>query len=258
MAFKLSREELMKCGEMVRELHLPSVASLYGVFKDRLKPAKLSGSGTFVQHRDDIFVLTAIHVVVMSKKFDYVFHDIGGNGENMFPFRGNWTGWKEKDGDLALWGCFSENFSNSIIQPLQLVEPFGSTNINNDSFYITTGFPEELSSSLPFMGEYRTTFHTVMGKNVTLKDLPKHCFSFDCANDIKYFGMSGSAVWSLNFHQCRTAGEWKPSMSTFAGVTIRWEPKGNIIATKAETVKRFLSNGIERLRISWKQGATNE
>lgn len=69
--------------------------------------------------------------------------------------------------------------------------------------------------------------------------------------------MSGSAVWNLNLHRCRTAGEWTPQMSTFAGVVTRWDKEeGIIIATQAEVVKKFLSGAIERLRSQWKQDET--
>ena len=259
MAFTLSRDELMTCGEQVQDLRLPSVASIYGVHGDRSRPAELLGSGTFIQHRDDIFVLTAKHVVEQSQKYANVLHDVGGNGELMVPFRNGWKGWNQEKGDLALWGCFHELLDASSVQPVPFVEPFGFTDASNDAFFIASGWPEELALAMPAAHEYRTTLHTVMGKTVALDDIPEHCFAFDCANDTRYFGMSGAAVWNLNLHRCRTAEEWTPQMSTFAGVVTRWdETEGLIIATKAELVREFLSSAIESLRTQWKQIKVND
>jgi len=251
MIFDLTSDEIIQRGKLVRELRSPSVASLYGVFKDRSKPADLLGSGTFVQHRDDIFVLTARHVLNDYKKYDYVFHDIGGDGELMYPFKGNWIGWSECKGDLALWGCFGELFDSSKIHPMPLIEPFGSTNEHEDAVFLTSGYPDEKALSLPFAGEYRTALHTAMGKAATLGSNPDHSFSFYCANDIKYFGMSGSGVWNLNLHKCESIADWSPELSTFSGVLIQWVQNGHLIATKAEVVKKFLSGSIEQLRSQW-------
>ncbi len=261
MAFTLTPDEVIQCGQQVRELRLPSVASLYGVHKDKLRPAKLLGSGTFIQHRDDIFILTAMHVVKESQRYAHVLHDVGGDGENMIPCRDGWTGWDEGTGDLALWGCFREGFDGSSLRPVPLVEPFGSTDASDDALFIASGYPEDQSLSLPFIREYRTRLHTAMGKTVSRNGIPDHCFAFECANNIRYAGMSGSGVWNLNLHRCRTAGEWTPQMSTFGGVAIQWNTQGFIIATQAEIVKRFLSGAsgaIERLRTQWKQDEAND
>jgi len=259
MAFTLTRDELIRCGTQVQELRLPSVASLYGVHSDKLRPAELLGSGTFIQHRNDIFLLTAMHVLEQSQNYAHVFHDVGGDGENMVPFRDGWTGWNDGNGDLALWSCFREFFDESHVRPVPLVEPFGFTDASDDAFFIASGWPQDQALALPAIREYRTTLHTVMGKTVKLDNLPDHCFAFDCANDIRYYGMSGSAVWNLNLHRCRTAEEWTPQMSTFAGVVTRWDDKkGLIIATQAESVKRFLSGAIERLRMQWKHGEAGD
>lgn len=253
MPFALSRSQLIQCGERVRDLRLPNVASLYGVHQDHTRAAEFLGTGTFVQHRDDVFVLTAMHVVRESQKYAHVFHDVGGDGENMVPFRSGWTGWKEVSTDLALWGCFRELFETSSLRPLPLIEPFGVTDANKDAFFVASGWPGDLEFPLPHVREYRTTLHTVMGKTVMRNEIPKQSFAFDCANDIRYFGMSGSAVWNLNLHRCTTLKDWTPNMSTFAGVVIRWnEDEGLIIATRAEIVKSFLSGAIERLRTQWK------
>ncbi len=257
MAFILTQEELVQCGQQVQALRLPSVASLYGVYRDQLRPAELLGSGTFVQHRDDIYVLTAMHVVEKSKTYAHILHDVGGDGENMIPCKAGWTGWGDQAGDLALWGCFREAFDKSRLRPIPLVEPFGITDACDGAFFIASGWPQDLALSLPAVREYRTTLHTVMGKRVSRKNIPDHCFAFDCANNIRYYGMSGSAVWNLNLHRCRTAGEWTPQMSTFAGVVILWDEEGFIIATQAEIVKRFLPGAIEQLRTQWKQGIAN-
>ena len=258
MVFTLTRDELMQGGQQVQELRLPSVASLYGVHSNQSNPAELLGSGTFIQHRNDIFVLTAMHVVEQSQRYAYVFHDVGGDGENMIPCRAGWTGWNQGAGDLALWGCFREGFDASRLRPVPLVQPFGFTNVRDDAFFTASGWPQDQARSLPFIREYRTTLHTVIGKTVLRNNIPDHCFAFDCANNIRYFGMSGSAVWNLNLHQCRTAGEWTPQMSTFAGVVIQWNKEGFIIATQAEIVKKFLSGAIEQLRSQWKQGETSD
>jgi len=255
MTFELTRNELIQCGKKVKELRLRSVASIYGVYRDKSRPAKLLGSGTFIQHCEDIFVLTAIHVVEDYRKFEHVFHDVGGNGEQMFPFREGWHGWEQKDGDLALWGCYREIIDDSNIQPIQVVEPFGVTGVCDNAFFITSGYPGSQAFSLPIVREYRTTLHTVMGKFASLSNIPGHCFAFDCANDIKYFGMSGAAVWNLNLHKCTDFSKWIPEMSTFAGVTIQWDnKKGYILATQAEVVKKFLSSSIKQLRKQWEQG----
>lgn len=208
MAFTLTRDELMKRGQQVQQLRLPSLASLYGVHGDRSPPAKLLGSGTFIRHHDDIFVLTAKHAVEQSQRYDYVFHDVGGDGEKMVPFREGWTGWNQGEGDLALWGCFPELFEGSRKRPVPLVEPFGYTDASYDAFFIASCWPADLELVLPAVSEYRTTLHTIMGKTVALHNIPDHCFAFNCANDIRYFGMSGSAVWNLNLHRCETAEEW--------------------------------------------------
>lgn len=258
MAFTLTRNELVRCGQQVQELRLQSVASLYGVDRCQSRPAQLLGSGTFVRHHDDIFVLTAMHVVENSKQYAYVFHDVGGDGESMIPFRAGWTGWSHETGDLALWGCFHQAFDKSSLRPMPLVEPFGITDACDDAFFIASGWPEEQALSLPAIREYRTTLHTVMGKMAPRKNIPDHCFAFDCANDISYRGMSGSAVWNLNLHRCRVAREWTPQMSSFAGVVIQWDTEGFIIATQAEIVKRFLPGAIKQLRTQWKQGMAND
>lgn len=249
MLFALSRSQLIQRGERVRAFRLPNVASLYGVHQDRARPAELLGTGTFVQHRDDVFVLTAMHVVKESKKYAYVFHDLGGDGENMIPCRSGWTGLEGESGDLALWGCFPEPFKASGPRPLPFVEPFGVTDASEDAFFIASGWPEALATPFPYLRKYLTKLHTIMGKAIVHDDIPARSFAFTCANDIPYFGMSGSAVWNLNLHLCKNAEDWTPQMSTFAGVVVGWmKEKGLIIATRAEVVKDFLSGAIERLR----------
>ncbi|MFC1684921.1 hypothetical protein ACFL0R_05570 [Pseudomonadota bacterium] len=249
MMVTLTKDKLLEIGEQVQDFRLPSITALYGIHKDRTRPAELLGSGTFVQHKDDVFVLTAYHVVKNSSKYEYILHPVGGGGENMFPLRGDWTGWPEEDGDLALWGCFRERIDTSPIQPIQIVEPFGITNARKNAFFITSGYPADKAWSLPFAREYYTMLHTVMGDAALPDDIPGHCFAINCANDIRYFGMSGSAVWNLNLHRCRTVEEWSPQMSTFAGVTTRWNAdEGLLIATKAEVTKEFLCGAIESLR----------
>ncbi len=257
MAYKLTRDELIRRGQRVQELRFPSVASLYGVHKDKTRPAKSLGTGTFIRHRGDVFVLTAMHVVENSQKYAYVLHDVGGDGEHMVPFRLGWTGRKQAEGDLALWGCFAEFFETSNRKPMPLVEPFGHTDASDDAFFIATGWPADQAVALPHVREYRTTLHTVMGKTVVGDDIPAQSFAFNCANNIRYFGMSGSAVWNLNLHRCTNAEDWTPQMSTFAGVATRWDKdNGLIIATRAEVVKDFLSGAIERLRNQWKAETT--
>lgn len=113
--------------------------------------------------------------------------------------------------------------------------------------------------SLPFLREYRGSIHTIMGQAINPVnvvdsfDLDIH-FGFNCAGDIKYFGMSGSQVWNLNLHLAAKAEDWRPDWATFAGVVQRWIPSKNcIIATRAEIVKEFLSDAIARLRDQWVQ-----
>ena len=257
MPYKLTRDEVISRGQRVQELRQPSVASLYGVYDAKRGHAELLGTGIYFQHREDVFLLTAMHVVKNSEKYEYVFHDVGGNGEKMFPLRSNWTGWNEGSGDLALWGCFAEVFTASELRPLPLVEPFGVTDDRNDAVFIASGWPGDQATALPYAREYLTRLHSVMGKTVLCSELDCHSFAFNCANDIRYHGMSGSAVWNLNLHRCEDANQWTPEMSSFAGVVTRWDQKNAlIIATRAETVKRFLSAAIEPLRNQWQTAET--
>lgn len=257
MAYKLTRDELIRRGQRVQELRFPSVASLYGVHKDKTRPAKLLGTGTFIRHRQDVFVLTAMHVVENSRKYAHVLHDVGGDEELMVPCRSGWTGWKQATEDLALWGCFPEFFETSKRQPLPFVEPFGHTDASDDAFFIASGWPADQAVAFPYLRRYGTKLHTVMGKTVVRDDMPTEYFAFDCANNIRYYGMSGSAVWNLNLHRCTSAEDWTPQRSTFAGVATRWDKdNGLIIAARAEKVKEFLSGAIEQLRNQWKAETT--
>jgi len=223
-----------------------------------MRPAELLGSGIYVQHREDIFLLTAMHVVKDSHNYAYVFHDVGGNGEPMCPTREGWTGWDEGTGDLALWGCFAELFSESELRPFPLLEPFGATDDHNDAFFVASGWPGDQTMAIPHAREYRSTLHTVMGKTVQRSGLDAYSFAFDCANDIRYYGMSGSPVWNLNLHRCVDANEWTPEMSSFAGIVTQWDKSnGLIIATRAESVKRFIGGAIERLRSQWRMTETD-
>lgn len=257
MPYTLTRDELIERGRRVEELRSPSIASLYGVHEDKTRPADLLGTGIYVQHREDVFLLTAMHVVKNAQKYEYIFHDIGGNGEQMFPLRAGWTGWDEDSGDLALWGCFAELFSTSGLRPFPLVEPIGVADCCNEAFFIASGWPGDQALTIPHAREYRTVLHTVMGKAVLRSDLPAHSFAFDCANSIRYYGMNGSAVWNLNLHRCADATVWTPEMSTFAGVVTQWDKdNGLIIATRAECVKRFIAGAIEHLRTQWRTAET--
>lgn len=258
MAYKLTRDEMIKRGKQVEKLRFPTVASLYGIQNDPTRPAELLGTGTYIQHRKDVFVLTAMHVVKNSQKYKYVFHDGGGQGEKMVPCRSGWTGTNNASEDLALWGCFPELFETSNKRPLLLVKPFGVTDSSDDAFFIASGWPAEQAISLHHIREYRTALHTIMGKAVDVGNIPARSFAFNCANNINYSGMSGSPVWNLKFHRCSTAEDWTPQMSTFAGVVTRWDKaSGLIFATRAEAVKAFLSVAIERLRNQWKEKSTN-
>lgn len=92
MSYSLNRQELIQRGEQVLPLVLPSVGSIYGIYHDANRPAQFLGTGTFIKHRKDIFLLTAMHVVENSSSYKHIFHDRGGNGEKMVPFRSGWTG----------------------------------------------------------------------------------------------------------------------------------------------------------------------
>ena len=255
MASNTSADEIKRYGKQVRDLRYPAIAAVYGIRADKTLPAELLGTGTFIQHRDDYFVLTAKHVVENSRDYAHVFHGVGGVGAKMVPFRSGWTGFGHDDGDLALWGCFAECIEKSTIQPVPIVEPFGTTDDCKGAVFIVSGWPGEKALSLHHLREYRTSLHSSMGRTLRCDGIPPECFAFSCVNDISYEGMSGSAVWNMNFHRCQSAKDWTPQLSTFAGLLTHWDrDNALLLATRAEMVRRFLNGAIERLRKQWSEG----
>ena len=259
MASNTSADEIKRYGKQVRDFRHPSVAAIYGIHADKTRPADLLGTGTFIQHRDDFFVLTAKHVVENSHNYAHVFHSVNGKGDLTVPFRLGWTGFAQDDGDLALWGCFAEFVEKSRIQSVPIVEPFGTTDDCEDAVFMASGWPGEKALLLHYMREYRISMHTVMGRTLRCDGIPPECFAFSCVNDISYGGMSGSAVWNMNFHRCRTAKDWTPQLSTFAGVLTHWnETNAFLLVTRAETVRRFLIGAIEGLRKQWLEDGSKD
>ena len=244
----LREEILARAGEAV-ELVSRSVAAIYGV---RRRKHDFLGSGTYVRHRKNIYVITAKHVVDRSGSYETVCSDIGGSGERLVPLKSGWTGFREEDGDIALWQCFDEVLEKSDRIPIPLIESFGSPDAHRGTLLMATGYPATRAVSMPFMRVEQLSLHVPVGCAVDGPGLSEFAFAFTCLNDIEYHGMSGSPVWNLNLDSEEDLEGWKPEETTFAGVLTRWDkPSGTLFATKAEALKGFLSGGygaIARLR----------
>lgn len=248
---ELNWEVSLKCAEQVKSHRLRSVAALYKVQQD-FRSARLIGTGTYIRHRGQIFILTALHVMDTANDSSWkVMHGAAASAGDGVPLQMEpcpvWVG-SNPDFDLAVVACVSK-IAGRTVQPLEIDEFTDFKTPTETEVIFACGWPGVIATPLPFIAEYRTQLLSVIGQVQNEDGIPDQSFTFGCPEFTDYSGMSGSAAWNLNVHLLAQDELWKPEMSELAGIVTQWNfAKGYLIATGAKALNTFLMRAFEKIR----------
>lgn len=247
MTYTITKDQMEKIGNDVAAILMPFCDTIYGVPKDKTKPAKFLGSSILIKNSDSLFILTAQHVAENASKYYHIFHGKTKYGI-MFPTQGGWVGCPILDSDIAILGCFEEMFEGTSAKFLNVAK-IQDSNLNHEAFFFCLGFPGQLHVSLPFLKTYEATSLPFIGKFkkiINNRNNEPVAFSIEYPSDVNPRGMSGSAVWNLNLHKLSKFKDWNANQITFAGIAQKWVPTSKeLIVTNAHIINNYINQMIK-------------
>lgn len=241
--------------EQVKVHRLGAIAALYGVHQEHNRAAQLLGTGTYVKQNDEIYILTARHVMMNGEEnFWGVMHGAAANAMEgdrvqMEPCPA-WNATNESF-DLAVVACLTEK-SIGKIRPIEIADSISPSIPINDTAVLACGWPKLMAFPEPFLWQYHTRLHSTSGLVHSRASVKSHSFAFDCAELEDYEGMSGAAVWNLTQDSDSKPAAWTPSMSQLVGIVTRWsQTESYLVATGAKAITTYLPQGINAARESF-------
>jgi len=223
------------------------------------------GTGTFIDVRNTIYLLTAQHVSAQrfatnahgDRLYDGLAHD-GGPDDEMFRIRNPTLGYGFPR-DIAIARLHSEDLGAPTLIPMQWDRiPKFAGNLEKDIFFVH-GYPGRksrfvrawggiASESFPWVATeepcncswFDPKIHIAIGYPVQGQDERGHLIDLPHPE-----GLSGSALWKTNI--ASKGSNWEPEDSKIVGIIIQWDQDSQtLIATRIEYVQTLVLHVIQR------------
>jgi hypothetical protein len=235
----------------------PALSAIYGVISKN--EGELIGSGTFLRIRGQTYLLTAKHVIDLSKNYSFLAHTTSFGGHPA-AFTNSFR-CLPKPIDLAITRIDEKAFENTGIAAFN-VEIIAADSAGLErQFLFCHGYPGHKSKPLSIDGggvhsesmPFQTSDHTTTWEQFdpaihVVVSYPNFGW-FDKNGPIPRpdaYCMSGSALWQTH-RSSMTTNTWTPDKAQIAGVLILWDMhSGSLVATRAEVVRNFLLDAIRQ------------
>ena len=250
-------EVLVDVGKRMKQFTFPYLAQIFEVQTE--KRGRYLGSGTYLQVRNEAYLLTAGHVPSESSTGSWAYSL--GDGMPPIVIRNPWQ-CVSLPTDLALVRLDATHFSAGHRAQLLDTDVFDATadDLDGDILFLH-GWPGQLSKELWSLAQGIASktfpYTTVVGKSSRDWFDPTIHFAVDFRGegqidesknsadvpDLK--GVSGSAIWRTNWKRHRE--HWEPHHARVVGVAFDWDQTGHAITcTRIERICDFVNLSLHR------------
>lgn len=256
MEYPLTMDEQKKYGDALRKLVDPYVSPISYFFKDDTTGGYHLGTGSFIEHEGNRFLITNHHVAypkdlgIDLSTISLAFHF---NGEGNYVRQNGPFASRNFPVDVAcmaiaenVWEAYHDEAC--CISPEQFDTHFNAV---DKEFFFLEGFPGQrarmfsdtlatkvtplLTFQRPLVKSYDPNMHFALFYDID---------NYRCSGDQDFLagpsGMSGSLVWNTKIQECRQNGvEWTPDMPKVVGIVHHYCSDDKcLVATKVECMQR--------------------
>lgn len=235
---------LMDVSIDLKKFTTPYITGIYGIIDDN--QGELLGSGTFIEINNEVFILTARHVILSKSKYKAIAHSLG-YGMKPVIIEGPFF-LSDSLQDIAL-AEVDKNYSKNV-NALKIEKLASSSSDVDKDILFLHGFYQTgsrfsglangvISDSFPYgsvVGNY--SYNWVDEKKHFAFDYPTENVQNESGRSMTLpdpHGLSGSGVWLSNRVSCGSS--WNSDEANFVGVAINWDQNGkSLIVTRIESV----------------------
>ena len=228
----------------LKHFTMPYITGIYGIQDD--DHGELLGSGTFIEIKNKVFILTARHVILSKSRYKAIAHSIG-HGMKPVIIKGSFF-LSDSLQDIALAEVDKNHSKN--VNALKIEKLASSSSDVDKDILFLHGFYQAgsrfsglangvVSDSFPYgsvVGNY--SYDWVDEKKHFAFDYPTNNVQNELGRILNLsdpHGLSGSGVWLSNRASCGSL--WNTDEARLVGVAINWDQAGkSLIITRIESV----------------------